>query len=144
MHKLTVHPDANSLEAPSLVPASVIAGHKQQNPFNVRDPNGTNVDKELRLPGDQKQHLPNKPQSNAAAAPSLAQNQPAYAFTSPQTGISYTRQELEEWTRGKVNERGDKVYFKPGFVAEDPWSRLRTDKTSNQESSGRNGKRNKV
>ncbi|ETI25470.1 hypothetical protein G647_02243, partial [Cladophialophora carrionii CBS 160.54] len=48
-----------------------------------------------------------------------------FVFTSPQTGISYTNQELDEWSRGKLNDQGDKVYFKPGFVDADPWSRLR-------------------
>ena len=49
----------------------------------------------------------------------------AYAFASPISNTYYTRAELEEWAKGKVNENGDTVYFKPGFVCEDPWARLR-------------------
>ncbi|RVX73306.1 hypothetical protein B0A52_02948 [Exophiala mesophila] len=47
------------------------------------------------------------------------------AFTSPDGQTTYTRSELDEWARGKRNNNGDLVFFKPGFITEDPWSRLR-------------------
>jgi hypothetical protein len=68
---------------------------------------------DLQHPIDPDTNIPHQPQ------------QPRYAFISTQTGISYTRAELDEWQNGKVNKRGDKVYFKPGFVDEDPWARLK-------------------
>ncbi|KIX03439.1 uncharacterized protein Z518_06991 [Rhinocladiella mackenziei CBS 650.93] len=49
----------------------------------------------------------------------------AYVFTSPVSNTYYTRTDLEEWARGKVNANGDTVYFKPGFVSIDPWARNR-------------------
>ncbi|KAI1617262.1 hypothetical protein EDD36DRAFT_462117 [Exophiala viscosa] len=55
---------------------------------------------------------------------------PSYAFTSPISNTYYTRTDLEEWARGKVNANGDTVFFKPGFVSDDPWARLR-DKNGN-------------
>ncbi|OAL36463.1 hypothetical protein AYO20_04359 [Fonsecaea nubica] len=61
------------------------------------------------------------------APPPLLHQQPQtnYAFVSPETGISFTPEELEELSRGKINARGDRVFFKPAFVADDPWFRLR-------------------
>ncbi|KAJ4609879.1 hypothetical protein HRR85_006152 [Exophiala dermatitidis] len=49
----------------------------------------------------------------------------SYAFSAPNSNTFYTRAELDEWARGKVNARGDVVYFKPAFVSDDPWARLR-------------------
>ncbi|KIX99701.1 uncharacterized protein Z520_04337 [Fonsecaea multimorphosa CBS 102226] len=78
-------------------------------------------------PGDDEQmsSLHNDLSPNSTPYPAQQQQQTSYAFTSPQTGISYTSEELEQWSRGKVNARGDKVFFKPGFVSDDPWFRLR-------------------
>ncbi|KIW10434.1 hypothetical protein PV08_11398 [Exophiala spinifera] len=50
---------------------------------------------------------------------------PVYAFSSPVSNTYYTREDLDAWARGKVNANGDTVYFKPGFVSDDPWARLR-------------------
>ncbi|KIV79847.1 hypothetical protein PV11_07392 [Exophiala sideris] len=50
---------------------------------------------------------------------------PTYAFTSPISNTYFTRTDLEELARGKVNANGDTVFFKPGFVSDDPWARLR-------------------
>lgn len=78
---------------------------------------------------DRNQHSASTTASHQFATPHNAPGSTAshqtYAFISPETGISYTRSELDEWSRGKVNERGDTVFFKPGFVCEDPWFRLR-------------------
>lgn len=63
--------------------------------------------------------------------PKQVQNQghekeaPIYAFSSPISNTYYTREDLDAWARGKVNGNGDTVYFKPGFVSNDPWARLR-------------------
>ncbi|KIV94955.1 hypothetical protein PV10_02669 [Exophiala mesophila] len=54
------------------------------------------------------------------------------AFTSPDGKTTYTRSELNEWARGKPNNNGDLVFFKPGFITEDPWSRLRGRNLSTQ------------
>jgi hypothetical protein len=93
----------------------------------------------MRLPHDQQQQVTTVPAPDTG--PSFPSRQQAnFMFTSPQTGISYTKQELEEWARGKINGQGDKVYFKPGFVDDDPWSRLRKKgdtKSSNPEAWGR-------
>ncbi|KIW24060.1 uncharacterized protein PV07_09797 [Cladophialophora immunda] len=70
-------------------------------------------------------HLPTPPQLSSSSASLSAQPETSYAFTYPRTGVSYTSQELDAWSRGKTNERGDKVFFKPGFVSDDPWFRLR-------------------
>lgn len=61
-------------------------------------------------------------------APTSDKPAPIYAFVAPRTGISYTRAELDAWAKGKVNANGDLVYFKPAFVSEDPWFRLRDGK----------------
>ncbi|KIW93851.1 uncharacterized protein Z519_05166 [Cladophialophora bantiana CBS 173.52] len=77
-----------------------------------------------KLPVDEPQRsIPSQPSS--CSIPFSTQQQTTTIFTSPETGMSYTSEELDEWTRGKINERGDKVYFKPGFVCDDPWFRLR-------------------
>ncbi|OCT47192.1 hypothetical protein CLCR_02693 [Cladophialophora carrionii] len=76
------------------------------------------------LPQGQQQQMTTVPTPDTV--PSFPTRQQAICvFTSPETGISYTKQELDEWSRGKLNDQGDKVYFKPGFVDADPWSRLR-------------------
>jgi hypothetical protein len=46
-------------------------------------------------------------------------------YTNPVTGISFTHQELNDLRFGKVNEKGDLVYFKPSFVDLDPWAKLK-------------------
>ena len=48
------------------------------------------------------------------------------AYTSPFTGATLTRPELETLARGeKTNARGDPVYFKPSFIDPDPWAIFR-------------------
>ncbi|EXJ67708.1 uncharacterized protein A1O5_09054 [Cladophialophora psammophila CBS 110553] len=80
--------------------------------------------KSVKSPGEEQQRsILSQPSSNSI--PFSTQQQTTIIFTSPETGISYTSEELDEWTRGKINERGDKVYFKPGFVYNDPWFRFR-------------------
>lgn len=45
------------------------------------------------------------------------------AYQNPTTGISLTRQQLDAYAKGEiVNEKGDVVFFKPGFVVDDPWA----------------------
>ncbi|EXJ88031.1 hypothetical protein A1O1_04958, partial [Capronia coronata CBS 617.96] len=61
---------------------------------------------------------------------STSTEQSTYAFSYPATNTFYTRAQLNEWAQGKVNARGDTVYFRPNFVSDDPWARLRTQKTS--------------
>jgi hypothetical protein len=47
-------------------------------------------------------------------------------YTNPVTGLSFTRQQLYEYGQGrKTNERGDVVLFRPSFLDEDPWRKLR-------------------
>ncbi len=69
--------------------------------------------------------MPYNPRVVDAAPPPGTEPTPVYAFTSPETGVAYTRGELDQWSRGKVDGRGDTVFFKPGFVCADPWFRLR-------------------
>jgi hypothetical protein len=69
--------------------------------------------------------MPDARNSSEMGPPLSTPQDPSYAYVSPETGVSYTAQELNEWGRGKINEHGDKVYFKPGFVIDDPWFRLR-------------------
>lgn len=62
-----------------------------------------------------------------AAPPSqfqLVQQEPC-AFTSPVSNTFYSRSDLDSWARGHINSDGDTVYFKPGFVSEDPWARAK-------------------
>lgn len=47
------------------------------------------------------------------------------AYTNPSSGISFTRQELNELRNGKRNEKGDVVFFQPSFVDPDPWAGLK-------------------
>ncbi|KIW80699.1 hypothetical protein Z517_07315 [Fonsecaea pedrosoi CBS 271.37] len=79
-----------------------------------------------KTPGHE-EHPSTLDQSTPLPAPPLPHQQPQtnYAFVSPETGISFTPEELEELSRGKINARGDRVFFKPAFVADDPWFRLR-------------------
>lgn len=64
--------------------------------------------------------------SSTATQPHIDLDQtPIYAFTSPISNTYYTRSDLDEWARGKINANGDTVYFKPGFVSDDPWARHR-------------------
>ncbi|KIW66104.1 hypothetical protein PV04_08308 [Phialophora macrospora] len=93
----------------------------------------------LKLPQDPEQQMTSVPAPDTVSSIPSRQ-QAIFMFTSPQTGISFTKQELDEWARGKINEQGDKVYFKPGFVDDDPWSRLRKNpdtKSSNTEAWGK-------
>lgn len=46
-------------------------------------------------------------------------------YTNPDSGVSFTRQELYELRTGKKNERGDLVFFQPSFVDSDPWAAVR-------------------
>ncbi|KAJ9610764.1 hypothetical protein H2200_005541 [Cladophialophora chaetospira] len=118
-----------------------------QGPATVHPSTGSNsiavgIFNPLDRPHTKEQHPMTS--STAETPTSLAsQNQYAYAFTSPQTEIAYTRQELQELMNGKVNERGDKVYFKPGFVDEDPWSRLRKKEVGGDGAGGSRGKRSR-
>ncbi|KAK5464748.1 hypothetical protein LTS15_001310 [Exophiala xenobiotica] len=64
--------------------------------------------------------------SSTATQPQVNSDQaPVYAFASPISNTYYTRSDLDEWARGKINANGDTVYFKPGFVSDDPWARNR-------------------
>lgn len=53
------------------------------------------------------------------------------AYTSP-AGAQMTRKELNEYSRGKevIKEDGTKdvVFFKPGFIDENPWARLERER----------------
>ena len=55
-----------------------------------------------------------------------ASESPNFVYTSP-TGVGFTKAELNAWARGKKNENGDLVFFKPGFISDDPWKRLRPE-----------------
>jgi hypothetical protein len=75
--------------------------------------------------------------TNAGSTAAMANNQnnnpsDTYSqtvYTNPTTGISFTRQELYEYSQGrKTNEMGDVVFFRPSFVDEDPWKGLRNKK----------------
>ena len=47
------------------------------------------------------------------------------AYRNSSTGISLTRAELNAYGKGHVRiEEADAVYFKPGFVDDDPWRAL--------------------
>jgi hypothetical protein len=63
-----------------------------------------------------------QPQNQSLTQPHTSR---AEGYTNPVTGISFTHAELEELAYGKVNKHGIKVYFKPGFVNDDPWWRLK-------------------
>jgi hypothetical protein len=67
---------------------------------------------------------------------------PAYAFSAPSTDTHYTRAELDEWARGRPNRHGDLVFFKPGFVCDDPWARHRDGKDVGSGGGDRKGKGN--
>ncbi|EXJ86796.1 hypothetical protein A1O3_03750 [Capronia epimyces CBS 606.96] len=76
--------------------------------------------------------------SNDSIPPTPLQprEQLAYMFTNPATNRFYTRTDLNDWAQGKVNARGDMVYFKPAFISDDPWARLRP-KENGQANRGR-------
>jgi hypothetical protein len=75
----------------------------------------------------------NVPENTSSAAASAAQKScntySQTVYTNPVTGISFTRQQLYEYGQGqKTNEKGDVVFFRAGFVDEDPWKALRDRK----------------
>ncbi|KEF60786.1 uncharacterized protein A1O9_02348 [Exophiala aquamarina CBS 119918] len=70
------------------------------------------------------------PSRDSLSVHESAPRSPEIVFTSSATNTNYTKAELDVWARGKRNLNGDLVFFKPGFISEDPWSRLR-DKTEN-------------
>ncbi|OAP56462.1 hypothetical protein AYL99_09641 [Fonsecaea erecta] len=102
--------------------APPVATDPKQTASGVPGPSEKHAGDEEQLVSSPHHPLPSSSATTPLPAPP---QQTSYAFTSPQTGISYTAAELEEWSRGKVNARGDKVFFKPGFVSDDPWFRLR-------------------
>lgn len=67
---------------------------------------------------------------SSLSVPESAAESPAIVFTSAISNTNYTKADLEAWARGKKNPNGDLVFFKPGFISEDPWSRLR-DRSEN-------------
>lgn len=73
----------------------------------------------------QTRNAPSQESSRTAVSGTRAEH---IAFTSPDGQTTYTRSELDELARGKPNSNGDLVFFKPGFVSEDPWFRLRSRK----------------
>lgn len=104
--------DGNHSQAPAPEISSQAKSKANPNSHSTLDQNG-------------QQWGPTAPMFDPAANPSSRQD-PTPAFTSPETGISFTHEELKDLMEGKkINERGDKVYFKPGFVTNDPWARLR-------------------
>ena len=80
-------------------------------------------------------HLPPRPEIPAPVSNSAHHHQhqqqrnqrsDQIAYTSPFTGATLTRPELETLARGeKTNARGDPVYFKPSFIDPDPWAIFR-------------------
>jgi hypothetical protein len=46
-------------------------------------------------------------------------------YTNPDSGVSFSRQELFELRNGKQNEKGDLVFFQPSFVDPNPWAVVR-------------------
>ncbi|KIW46938.1 uncharacterized protein PV06_02558 [Exophiala oligosperma] len=62
--------------------------------------------------------------------------EPIYAFSSPVSNTYYTKEDLDRWARGMINANGDTVYFKPGFVSNDPWARLRPREENDNKTAG--------
>ena len=96
-----------------------------------------------RPPGVQQKQQPAADSGPVTEPPFPTEQHSVYVFASPQTGIPYTKQDLEELARGRIDERGDRVYFKPGFVDDDPWSRLHNGVQSRTKGGGGRGKRSR-
>lgn len=58
------------------------------------------------------------------------------SIKNPETSQPFTQSELDEFARGKLNANGDTIYFKPGFIVDDPWARAREFKEKKKTKQG--------